>query len=201
LPSPAAPKLSAGSVHDLPDALAGSRFGNIEKITISKTRREAGRGGERDWGRCGLLEFPVGNPGAPQRFLRSREGSDQPAAIGAGCQRRIAVNPGVYPVRNAAPHIEAVEPGPGTINIAGEIHQSVAVEEDRIAHLPVMECNALRSPALCGHTPDVKLVRRGALHKIDELRIRRPYGEMRVETFRRLKDRSRVCRGRTIGNK
>ena len=52
-----APQLGAGSVGELPDALAGAGRGDIQKIVRAQPRGESRAGRERDWSRGRQLSW------------------------------------------------------------------------------------------------------------------------------------------------
>ena len=176
-----APQLRGRSVGEFPYTLARASCRNIEEIIGTQAGGEAGAGCERDLsrGRClgGYVIHRYRDGQAPEGSAWAGERDHQTTPVSAGRQRSIPVKTGAQPVGNAALDIHAIEPRPGTIRIAGKVHQRPPIQQDRMTDATHVRCDPLREPPGWTDTPDIQFVREAALNEVDECRRRAPTRE------------------------
>ena len=130
----------------------------------------------------------IGDRHAPQRFRWIRYRDYQPSAITACCQRLVALDAEADTPRASTLDVEAVEPRAGPIRSRGEIEQRSPVQERRIAYPRVVRGNAFGNPAGRVDPPDVHLVWRRAVDKVNEGVVRRPHRKMAMKSGRPCED-------------
>ena len=89
---------------------------------------------------------------------------------------------------NTALDVHAIKARPGTIGIAGQVHQRPLIQEDWISHVPIVRRDPFWSSAGWTDAPDIQFIGKGTLDEVDECFVGGPRRKVTVEPGRSSED-------------